>query len=294
MIDQLKSMAIFASVVEEKSFRGAAKRLALSPSVISHHVSQLEAQIGAALLYRSTRALSLTEEGQQLYAVTKKMLKTATNGLNMFSKDATKRLTNLRVTIPATLTSHPIFERISAFSKNHTGIRLMLTSTDTMHNLFKESFDVAIRMGRQSDSDLVGKRVGDGQLVIVAAPSYIKQMPTPKFPSDLKDWDFISFSPVPNEINLRKDKIKPKPVWGETAIVVDSVDAMRRFAIAGIGVAGIPLHEIEDDLRENRLQQVLPEWSDRNLGIYLVWPKNADLNMATREFINYMSSRDYS
>ena len=290
MIDQLKSMAIFASVVEQKSFRAAAKKLALSPSVVSNHISQLEVQIGVALLYRSTRALSLTREGQQFYTAAKDMIGSAQNGLDMFSGTANARLTNLRVTIPDTMTSHPVFEKISSFALKHTGIRLELTSSDTMRNLFKDSFDVAIRMGRQLDSDLKTKRIGEDPLMIVAAPSYIDKKPTPRHPEDLKDWDCISFSAVPNEINLRKGKTKPKPVWGKTSIVVDSVGSMRALAVGGIGVAALPYCSIKEDLRENRLQRILPSWSDRTLGIYLVWPKNAGLNSVTREFINWMSA----
>lgn len=289
MIDQLKSMAIFASVVEEQSFRGAAKQLALSPSVVSHHISQLEKQIGVALLYRSTRALSLTREGEQFYEKAKSMIRAASSGLNMFSDTANTRLTSLRVTIPAVLSSHPIFERFSSFTKNHTGIRLTLTSSDTMHNLFNDSYDVAIRMGRQADSDLKGKRIGEDQLMMVAAPSYLAKKEAPTTPEDLKNWDCISFSSVPDEINLRRDDKKPRPVWGKTAIVVDSVESMRRLAIDGIGIAGLPHCTIKSDLHENRLKEVLPGWSDRMLGIYLVWPKNSDLNSATREFINWMS-----
>lgn len=289
MIDQLKSMAIFVSVVEQKSFRGAAKKLLISPSVVSLHIKKLEEQVGAPLLYRSTRVISLTREGQQFYKATKKMVTSAQNSLQMFGEQASEQLTDLRVAIPDTLVTNPVFSTIANFAKNHTGIRLHLMSSDIQANLLREGYDVAVRMGRMTDSDLKMKQISQDTRVVVASPDYIASKEKPETPDDLKSWDFISFSAVPDGIELKWNKEKPKLIWGNTVAFGDSIKSVKGLTIAGLGVATIPYYDIKDELETGKLQQVLPGWSDRELGIYVVWAKNADLNLATREFINYMS-----
>ena len=290
MIDQLKSMAIFANVVDENSFRGAAKKLKISPSIVSLHIKNLEQQIGVPLLYRSTRSLSVTREGQQLYESAKTMLTTARDGLDVFAVDAGTKLTDLRIAMPETLTSNPAFNKIINFSKNHTGIRLTLISSDTRGNLLNEGHDLAIQMGSLSDSELKSKKIGQDRRVVVAAPSYLEKRPKIIHPDDLKDLDFISFSVVPDRLELRKVGSQPKHYWGKTAIIADSMQTVRKLAVQGLGISALPYYEAEQDLKENRLVHILPEWSDRVLGIYIVWPRNADLSLATREFINYLSA----
>ncbi len=226
-----------------------------------------------------------------MYKASRAMILSAEGGLDLFAREATKRLTDLRVAIPATLAPHPIFEKVTSFCKRYSGIRLTLSSSDTMLDLFKENFDIAIRMGKLEDSSLIAKRIGEDQLMVVAAPSYMETRPSLTHPNDLKSWDCIRFSPVQNEINLSKKGSKAKAVWGQSAVVVDSIEAMRRLAIAGVGLASLPRSAIEDDLRSGRLERLLPDWNDKTLGIYLVWAKNADNNEATRYFIDHMASK---
>ncbi|MDE1467965.1 LysR family transcriptional regulator [Aurantiacibacter sp. D1-12] len=282
-------MAIFVSVVDEKSFRGAAKKLLISPSVVSLHVKTLEQQIGAPLLYRSTRAQSLTREGVRLYEIAKKMVTTARDGLELFGSHAPEQLTDLRVAIPDTLVSNPIFSRITDFAKNHTGVRLNLMSSDIQQNMLRKGYDVAVRMGAMTDSDLKMKRISQDDRVVIASPEYVASKPAPKSPDDLKQWDFISFSAVPDGIELSKGKPAAELIWGKTVALADSVNSVCGLAVEGLGVATLPYYEVKPLLDDGKLVRILPEWSDRSLGIYVVWPRNADLNVATREFISHLS-----
>ena len=290
MIDQLKSMAIFVSVVDEKSFRGAAKKLLVSPSVVSLHVKTLEEKVGAALLYRSTRTVSLTKEGTKFYRIAKKMVVTARDGLELFGEQASEQLTDIRIAIPDTLVSNPVFSRITAFAKNHTGIRLNLMSSDIQQNLLRKGYDVAIRMGAMTDSDMKMKRISEDDRVVIASPEYLSSKPKPERPQDLKEWEFISFSAVPDGIELSRGKDASGLIWGKAVAMADSVKAVCGLAVEGMGVATLPYHEVKRYLDDDSLERVLPEWSDRSLGIYVVWPRNADLNLATREFISYMGA----
>jgi len=292
MIDQLKSMAIFASVVDEASFRGAAKKLNLSPAIVSIHVKKLEEKIGAPLLYRSTRCVTLTQDGKVFYQSAKSMLNAARDGLDKFAQGASTQLTELRVAIPDTLSTNPIIEKITAFTKNHTGIRLNLISTDQQQNLIGEGHDVAIRMGHFKNSEMKSKRIGEDRRVLVASPSFVNSQPRAKHPEDLKSWDFVSFSLVPDYIDLKKANKTSGNIWGNVIAKASSTHSVKALCIAGLGVAALPFHQVERDLKAGRLIQILPDWQDcKTLPIYLVWVPNADLSIATREFINFMSKK---
>lgn len=290
MIDQLKSMAIFAAVVDAGSFRGAAKKLSVSPAIVSIHIKKLEEQIGAPLLYRSTRRVTLTQEGKTFYHAAKSMVTAAQNGLGQFASQASTQLTDLRIAMPDTLSSNPIMKKIGAFTKNHTGIRLNLMATDQQQSLIGEGHDVAIRMGHFKDSDLKSKRIGQDTRIIVASPDYIETRSKLEHPKDLTTWNFVSFSLVPDRLELKKDSTLTENVWGNVIAKANSASSVQALCMQGLGVAALPYHLVEADLKSGRLVHILPDWSDpKILPIYLVWIPNADLNLAAREFINFMS-----
>lgn len=292
MLDQLKSLAIFASVADEGSFRAASTKLSLSPSIVSVHVKKLERQIGAPLFYRSTRQITLTDDGKRLLGSARSMLSAARHGLALFSEKAGEGLTELRVAMPDVLATNPIMEEIAAFASNHRGIRLNLISSDKQQSLIGEGYDVAIRMGYFDNSDLKSKRIGEDMRVLVAAPAYIQRQPGVTKPKDLAGWDLISFSLVPADINLKRGKAAPEKVVGRIAAKASTTKTVQALCVAGLGMAALPRNQVERDLEEGRLVQVLPGWADTKvLPIYLVWPTNAGLNLAAREFINYMSRK---
>ncbi|WP_274594863.1 LysR family transcriptional regulator [Parasedimentitalea marina] len=147
MLDQLRQIAIFAKTVDHGSFRAAAKALRLSPSVVSHHITQLEAQLGVALLYRSTRKLSLTRDGERLIGAARKMIDAAETGLHAVSDLAPQPSGELRVTAPAVLAQSTIVRRIAKFSIAYPGVRLALDFSDLRREVIGEGIDVALRMG---------------------------------------------------------------------------------------------------------------------------------------------------
>jgi len=289
MLDQLKSLAIFSQVVDSGSFRGAAKTLNLSPSVVSEHVSKLEKQIGAALLYRSTRAISLTSEGERLHARTTRLVRAAEDSLELFSEDASDRLVNLRIAIPATLCAHPVFDKITAFAKRHSGIKLTITSSDKPLNLLKDAIDIAIRMGNFADSEMKSKTIGTETAVLVGATDYVANRPALQAPADLKDWDFISFLPVPDRIDISEPNRRTYSIWGTTTAATDSIETLRNLVVGGLGIGLIPYSNVRRDLKSNRLQHILPNIADKPLPITAVWPRNAALNEATKTFIQSLS-----
>ncbi len=289
MLEQLKSLAVFATVAEEQSFRGAAVKLSLSPSVISYHVSKLEKELGVALILRSTRSLALTGEGEVLFQHASAMLQRAKEGLGDFSGSASRPVVQFRVAMPGLLSYHPVFLKIVEFAKTQKGIHLHLIASDRTVDLLKNRFDIAIRMGALKDSELKVRKIGEDQRSIVASPSYLDGKILPEHPEALESWDFIRFSPVPKGFEFRKEGEPLAKVTGNYPITTDNAAAAKRLAMAGMGIAGLPASFVADELKSGALQTILPEWEGQTLGIYAVWPENTAYNPVHRKFISSIS-----
>ncbi|MEL6666839.1 MAG: LysR family transcriptional regulator [Pseudomonadota bacterium] len=290
MIEHLKSLAIFATVVDAGSFRGAATRLGVSPSVVSEHISQLERELGIALLYRSTRALSLTEQGEALYPKAQSMLGYARDGLETFSKTGREKTTRSRIALPATMNGHPLVQRTAAFVGEHPGVLVQLFSSDRQADLQREGYDLAIRMGYFKDSDLKTRRIGNEPRILVASPRYLETRSEIRDPADLVEHDFVSFSLVPDSVELSRPNRKKIEIWGRTVVSADSAETVRALALTGLGLAALPYEALRADIDAGRLQRVLPDWDEKVLPISLTWPKNATLNALTRELVDYLSA----
>ena len=161
MIDKLRAMAIFAAVVDRGTFRGAAEHLGLAPSRISQAVSNLEKELGITLLYRSTRQLSLTSEGEILYAKVGEMLQAAETGLDAINMLSNQPVGSLRVTAPAFVTQTGMMGLFAEFAKENPKVDLKFNFSDRPRDLIKDGFDVAIRAGFLQDSDMMTRTIGE-------------------------------------------------------------------------------------------------------------------------------------
>lgn len=278
MIDDLKAIAIFAEMAKQGSFRGAAKTLGLSPSVVSYHVGQLEQRVGTALIYRSTRKLSLTHEGQVLYEHAKAMIDAAQTGLSEIAGETAEPQGKLTVTLPSLVARGPLNTRIAEFCRRYPGITLNLLYTDTRQDLIANGIDLAIRAGNMPDSSLKSRRIGQIERKLVCSAQYYDSRERPKTPKDLETWDWIRLSMLSPSRVLIGPKGERVPVEFESRVFVDAVEASTQFAILGIGLATPPSFLIEEELRTGMLVDPLPEWQVEPIPIYAVWPQNASMN----------------
>lgn len=196
MLDHLRPLAVFAKVVELGSFRAAAKALGLSHSVVSHHVSQLEQMLGSTLLYRTTRRLSLTQQGERLFASAAAMLQAAESGLDEIAGGSRQPIGLLRVTVPAVLAAAHLVDDVAAFAELYPRVQLALNFSDTRRDLVSEGIDIAIRMGRLEDSSLKSRKLAVIPDALFASPSYVARHPRPRRPADLAQWDWLQLGPV--------------------------------------------------------------------------------------------------
>ncbi|MEW6991133.1 LysR family transcriptional regulator [Colwelliaceae bacterium 6441] len=288
MIDELRSMAIFAETIKQGSFRAAAKELKLSPSVVSYQVTQLEKSLNTALIYRSTRNLSLTSEGRVLYQYALNMLQTAYQGLNLITSQNQELTGTLTVTLPSALIRSKLSKKISQFNKLHPALQLNLHYTDSREDLIHKGIDLAFRAGEMENSNLIAKRIGQINRKLVCSYEHWKENEKPTSPHDLAKWNWIKLDMLANHrtlINSHNEKVN---IHFKSNISVNSVEAMTELCINGSGVATPPDYLIDREIKNNVLVELLPSWTVEPIPLYAVWPSNAFQNSNAKRLLNYL------
>ncbi len=291
MLDTLRPMAVFAKTVEAGSFRAAATALRLSPSVVSHHIAQLEARLGVALLYRSTRRLSLTREGEQLFQAARKMSAAAESGIDALSNLIRQPAGELRITAPAVLGNASLVEDLAAFAREYPRIRLSLSFSDVRQDMISGGFDVAIRMGWMKSSNLKSKKLFEVRRILVAAPSYVSARPRARKPSDLANWEWLHLTPLVHAATFRRKSATPTKIDFTPRITVDDAVALYRLSKTGLGLAMVPEFLASNDLATGNMKLVLPGWDIETLNVYAVWPPNAPRTSLTMRLVSFLEAR---
>ncbi|MEM1161858.1 MAG: LysR substrate-binding domain-containing protein [Pseudomonadota bacterium] len=290
MLDQLRQIAIFAKTVDHGSFRGAARALELSPSVVSYHIAQLEERLGTALLYRSTRKLSLTEDGERLLAKAHAMIEAAEDGLQIVANHAAEPSGLLRITLPAVLAQSDLVDRIAGFTSAHTKVRLELDFSDVRRELIADGMDVAIRMGWLRDSALKARKLYDVERRLVAASSYLAGRDRPKSPTDLADWNWVGLTPAPRGQEFCRPDRKTIRLSPRAQISVNDASAIYRLVRAGAGIAVLPDYLFQQDLADGSVEVLLEDWTVAELGVYAVWPPNAPKDGLIARFVGHLAA----
>ncbi|MEM1164004.1 MAG: LysR substrate-binding domain-containing protein, partial [Pseudomonadota bacterium] len=280
----------FAKTVDHGSFRGAARALELSPSVVSHHIAQLEERLGTALLYRSTRKLSLTEDGERLLAKAQAMIEAAEDGLQIVANHAAKPSGLLKVTLPAVLAQSHLVDRIASFSAAYPKVRLELDFTDLRRELIADGMDVAIRMGWLRDSALKARKLYDVERRLVAASSYLAGRDRPKTPTDLADWNWVGLTPAPRGQEFYRPDRKTIRLSPRAQITVNDASAIYRLVRAGAGIAVLPDYLFQQDLADGSVEVLLEDWTVAELGVYAVWPPNAPKDGLIARFVGHLAA----
>lgn len=276
MIDRLRQMAIFAKTIDHGSFRGAARELRLSPSVVSHHISQLEESLGVALIYRSTRKLTLTREGHRLLAAAHKMLEAVEGELADLSVSASAPSGELRVTIPSVLSQSHFTEQIAAFSRAYPRIKLFLDFSDIRRDLIDDGFDIAIRMGPKAKTTATSRKLFSVERRLVASTDYLASRLAPDHPDDIADWDWLALTPVQNvPVSFTKAGGTQATIKPEARVFANDAQALYRLTRAGAGLAIVPDFLAHEDVQVGTMGYVLPNWKLRAIDVFAAWPANA-------------------
>ena len=276
MLDQLRQVAIFAKTIDHGSFRAAARELGLSPSVVSHHVSQLEQHLGVALIYRTTRKLALTKEGERLLASTYPMFESVEGVLSELSNSASNPSGELRLATPSILIRSQLTDTLATFSLQHPGIKLVLDYSDERQDIISGGYDIAIRMGLNRKKSSTTRALFQAQRRLVASSGYLENCPKVTKPQDVENWDWIELAPVSHiKPTFRKLKSKPIKIKPTAHIAANDAFAVYQLVRAGAGLAVVPELLADEDVKSGVVQYVLPEWKLEAIDVFAEWPSNA-------------------
>lgn len=289
MIDELRAMAIFAETIKQGSFRKAATTLKLSPSVVSYQITQLEEKLGAALIYRSTRSLSLTNEGKSLYSHCSAMLEAANSGLNELSQNKQALTGHLSITLPSALIKAPISRKIVEFSCLHPELKLNVDYSDETHDVIDKGIDLAFRAGQLSDSSLKAKRVGQVRRKLVCSPKYPNFNHKLTSIDELEKWQWIKLDMLPNHRTVQDKNGEQFIINFQNRIEVNNVEAMTEFCLHGAGIATPPDFLVDKHLQSGELVELMSNWQVDDIPIYAIWPNNAGASSASKRLIEYVT-----
>jgi DNA-binding transcriptional LysR family regulator len=288
MIENFRGLAIFVAVADAGSFSNAGRRLKLSTSVVSHHLSKLESKLGVSLFFRSTRSLSLTPEGQSILPAARRMVDAGVEALDELAETSDQPVGALRLTMPAHGDQSHVHQAVWEFARTYPLVTISLSNSNKAADLVKEGFDLAIRLGRLADSTLKNRKIGQFGRVVVASPAYLATRPPVETLEDLNACEFIAISIIPNAMTLMRngEQILFEPE--KIRLEVDSISTAKTAILAGLGVQHLPTSEAEQELKDGRLVRVLPEWSLPEMGVYAVWPDVGPQKKLTRRLIDFL------
>lgn len=286
----LNDIAVFTKVVEAGSFTGAATLLKLPKSTVSAKVQSLERDLGLTLIRRTTRKLSVTEDGLTFF-------KHCMQGLEHFASARAIAQTGsqsirgkIRVTAPYDLGTHFMPGFLQKFLKKYPEVTIDLILTGRVLDLVAEGIDVALRASNLKDSTLIAKRITASHFNLFASPKYLAQAPDLKSPLDLKNHLYLRHTRTQTDrLQFTKDKERVS-VDVNPRIVVDELSAVREFAVAGLGIGIIPNFIAREEIKCGALKILLPEWQVFHDKLFVVYPSQKFQPPRTKVFVKEVSA----
>ena len=291
-VNLLVAMRVFTSVVESGSFASAADKLDLSRGMATRYVAQLEAELGARLLNRTTRTLSLTEAGSDYFPRATQVLALIEEAGASVAHEASTPRGTLRVNSPVSFGTMHLGRAITEFLRRFPEVEVDLTLNNRVADLVDEGFDLAIRIGERVGDGLVARKLSRARFVVCASPAYLKKHGTPRSPADLTTHNCISYAyaALNHEWSFRRG-------GEELAVRIagnfrsNSAEVLMNAAIDGLAVIRQPTYLVHEAMRRKQLVRILPGWEVDELSIFAVYPHRKFLPPKVRSFIDFLAER---
>lgn len=288
-MDTIDGMRTFLAVVTEGSFSRAAERLNMSPQLVSKYVAQLEARLGARLLNRSTRRLSITEVGQAYFERCGDVLADIDEMESAVGDATTAARGTLRINAPMSFGTLHLSRAIADYQCEQPEVAVDLTLDDRVVDIVSEGYDMAIRIGRLHESSLIARKLAPIRLVVCASPDYIAEHGVPSTPEELKDYECLRYTLSSYSDRWRfQDNAETLDVRVTGKFSASNGDAIRLAAIAGRGLALQPTFIVGEDISAGRLQLVLGDYEVEPMGLYAVYAHRKYLSGKVRTFVDFL------
>lgn len=289
-MNDLNELVVFSRVVEAGSCSAAARRLGTSKSAVSRQLMRLEDRLGAQLLQRTTRRLSLTEAGRVFHEHCARILREVEAAELAVSHAQRAPRGVLRVNAPMSFGQLAIAPALPAFASQHPELSVDLVLDDARVDAVDGGFDVTIRVAdRLSDSSAIARRVAPARIVVCAAPCYVQRHEAPRTPADLASHECLVYS--------HRDRWRFRSAAGEEWVTVsgrlraNNGDVLRTAALAGLGLAQLPSFIVAADLASGALEVVLEEYEARPASIWALYSSTRHLSTKVRTFVDFLAER---
>jgi len=286
-MDRLDAMQAFVTVADLKGFAPAARKLGLSPSGVTRLIAALENRLGARLLQRTTRSVTLTDAGARYLERARRILADIEEAEIAAEGERARPSGRLVISAPVGFGRLHVSAVLTAYLKRHREVSAELRLEDRLINLVEEGVDLAVRIGHLADSSLVARHVGNMRRVIVASPAYLRSRGEPKRPQEIAAHDTIQFGATSASTEWRfVDGGNEIRLNSAPRLSTNSADAAIQYAEAGGGLTRVLAYQAADAIKRGRLKIVLAKFEQPPLPIHIVYPTSRLLSAKVRTFID--------
>jgi DNA-binding transcriptional LysR family regulator len=289
---RLDALEIFVRVAELSSFTRAAESLGLPKATVSAAVRQLEEELGATLLYRTTRRVQMTHDGELFHDRARDLLSEAEEAASMFRTAPAAESGRIRVDMPVHMARTTVIPRLGEFLEANPGVSVELSATDRRVDVVSEGFDCVVRVGARPDSGLIARQLGRFEVLNCASPAYLEQYGTPRRLDDLKRHRMVHYAvhlgakPFGFEY---PDGDGWKTMALKGSLTVNSSETYHSAALAGLGIVQAPISGVHPDLVEGRLVEILKRYKGEPMPVALVYPQRRNLARRVRLFMDWIA-----
>jgi len=286
-------ISVLSAIVDSGTFAAAGDILNMSQSGVSRSIARLEARLGIRLLERTTRSVSLTDEGRRFYEQVMPLLAGLEEAAASAAQGAAAVRGRLRVNLDPYFSRLILGPRLGAFLESYPQLRLELITTDRLGDLVADGFDLAVRFGNPRPSTLVARKLLDTRMVTIAAPAYLKRYGHPKDPRELEKGHHVciqfrdpeSGRPYPWEFHKRRKKLVLET---SGSLTVNDAGTLYSVCLAGHGMAQVMDLGVGPMIADGRLVEVFPDWPDERFPLYALHPSRHHVPAKTRAFLDFI------
>ena len=289
-MDKFLEMQTFATVVDAGSFVRAAESMDMSKAAVSRYVADLEARLGVRLMHRTTRKLSLTEEGHAFHIRCKTLLSELDEAESEITAHSASVSGLVKVNVPVSFGILHLAPLWSDFMAANPKVTLDVTIADRFVDLVEEGYDLAVRIGNLPNSSLVSRKLASTRMVLCASPAYLKKHGRPKHPAEIAEHAVLAYSLLATgdqwELEGPKGKVR---VQVHPVLRTNSGDTCRAAALKHQGIILQPSFLVEEDLRSGALVEFMPNYRSVVFGIYAVYPSRQFVSAKVRLLIEFLA-----
>lgn len=286
--DSLEGLTIFVQVIESGSFSGAATQLGHAVSHISKAITKLEKRLGARLINRTTRSLSLTDVGQVYFEKAKQIVTDAYEAEQSITQLQDSPTGRLKISLPNSFGQSHMQPIVTQYLLQYPQVKLQVDFSSRLVDVIGEGFDLCVRMGQPQSSNLISRKLLDFEFITVATPEYFHKYGQPKHPHDLKSHLAIKYmyNQVPVTWEYRNENNETIHVDVENLVECNNLPMQKTLIMNGLGIGRLPSFMCDEEIKSGQLVRVLGEFEKSQQSAYLLYPHRLHLSAKVRAFVD--------